>query len=551
MARVKLGGLESRYAHFGLYNTGAGGDEPIVVRRKTGIPPDYDHTNSMKVQHQRERFRVAVQHFANLTPTQKEYYRRQIGFVSVVGSPSVDKLLTGRQLFISREISELLVKQKQLEAPFEVCIMLVDEAYNPLKGEMWLYWQESEEAEPEALAGDELIPGSFLFRTVKPGQFVYHPYGESEGYYDPEGAETWLTQDELRQYHYHILKDSYRELIIAEKWTIGGEVELELVIEELWSPPQPPELEQVFDELWTTTAVPMPEFELVMLEEWTVEPPEFELVMLEEWTVEPPEFELVMLEEWTVEPPEFEEIIDEHWQIDASLPEFECVIDEEWTGTTFTLTLYAKTATPSARCGYIQRTYGTVGEYWPIHHDGDGTIMQQGTSQAGGVIIGVRCTVATPTPKYNELKRGLFAFRTEDIPDNAIIMRAEVWWWGSGKSNTAGWPMTVGLVTTHDVNPENFELQDFHDLNDVPASNSISFNNFNGAGWNKFLLNSVGLAHLNLNGPTVWGMRSNYDRLDAPPPPIANAGCSVQGYSYDNQTYHTYQARLVVTYVLP
>ena len=534
MATVKMGGLESRFAHFGLYNTSAGGDEPIVVRRKTGIPPDYQHGNSQKVKHQRERFKVACQHFANLTPTQKEYYRRQMGFVSVIGSPSVDKLLTGRQLFISREINELLVYQKQLEAPFEVCIQLVDEAYNPLEGKMWLYWQETEEAEPEALAGDELIKGNFLFRTVKPGQFVYHPYGESEGYYDPEGAETWLTQDELRQYHYHILKDSYRELIILERWTVGGEVDLELVIEELWSPPQPPELEQVWDELWTTTAVPMPEFEQVILELWTVEPPEYELVILEEWTVEPPEFE---------------EIIFEPWQLDTSLPEFECIIDEPWTGTTLTATLMPYGGSSNTDCGYAVRTVGTYGEFWPDLHDGPGTGLVHRSGAPAGIVIGVRCTTTTPSFKYNEMKRGLLAFPTQDIPDNAIILRVVLRIYGSGKSNTAGWTIAFGLVKGLAINPLNFAIEDYDDLDNGLASSEISYTNWNAATWNNFVLNSLGLAHISLVQETVFGVRSNKDRLDSPPGGPANTGCSVQGYTTAG-TDVSKRVRLVVTYVL-
>ena len=528
MARVKLGGWESRYAHFGLYNTSVGGDEPIIVRRKAGIPPDYQHGSSRKVQRQRDNFALASQHWANLTPTQKGYYRYQMAYVDVIGSPSKDKLLRGRQLFIAREIRELLVAQKQLITPFEVCIILCDEALNPLHGEMWLYWQETEEAEPEELAGDELVRGNFLFRNVKPGQFVYHPYGESEGYYDPEGAETWLTQDELRKYHYHILKDSYRELVLLEKWSVSELPELELVLGEGWSLLQPPELE------------------LVMLEEWTKIPfPELELVMLEEWDTPqlPPELELVIEELWPLEPPELELVVEELWQVDESQPEFEQVISEPWTGTTFVVQLSPQY--PSYRDGYVFRETGTAGLPWGDIHDGAGT----GSQDAAYSIVWAAIAAVSTLNKWRRIRRGLAAFPTETLPDNALILSAKLKIWGSAKLNTLGGSPAIAVYRTNGVNPADLVNADYGKFESVIASNAISYAAFNDNGYNTFVLNAIGLAHINKSAPSVFGFReATYDAPNNPPTWVSGGGHTFQGYGH---LYGAgYKEILEITYVI-
>lgn len=220
MARVEITEFRAQYAHFGFYRTSAGGDQDIFVRRKVGEPTDYMHLKSKRVQEQRARMATASRHYASLTPTQKARLRNQLRFVSRVGSGSVSEevLLKGRQLFISEDIRELKTKGKLKTLPYELCIMLVDEALNPLEGELWLRYLEGEEwidCEKK-----ELVLGNWLFSQVPPRKEFYRVEGEATGYWDPELPEhQFMTESYLKTYHYHILSSGMR-LVIAEPWTV-------------------------------------------------------------------------------------------------------------------------------------------------------------------------------------------------------------------------------------------------------------------------------------------------------------------------------------------
>lgn len=206
MATIKILQPRDQEAHFGLYKTSCGGDEPIYVRRKIADPTDYMHTKSRKLPRQRASFTLATKHYAQLTPSQKAITRHQMEDVEYQKShgKTDTKLLTGRQLFISKEIRSLNVMQKQLLLPLELCIMLVDEPKNPLSGELWLYCTVS--GEWVELPKQEIWPGNWLFSQVPRDCAPYRVYGEATGYYDPELAgHQAMTEDEIRAYHYHVL----------------------------------------------------------------------------------------------------------------------------------------------------------------------------------------------------------------------------------------------------------------------------------------------------------------------------------------------------------
>ena len=207
MARVEIKEPREQEAHFGLYRTSAGGDQGIIVRRKVGEPTDYMHTKSRKLKRQRDNFTLATQHYANLTPSQKAITRHQFEEVEYQKShgKTDTKLLSGRQLFISKEIHSLATTQKQLVLPHEVCIMLVDPDLNPIQGQLWLrYLKDSEWLDIDR---EELSTGNWLFSQTPRGQEAYRPYGEAEDYHDPElESYQYLTEKQLLDYHYHILQ---------------------------------------------------------------------------------------------------------------------------------------------------------------------------------------------------------------------------------------------------------------------------------------------------------------------------------------------------------
>jgi len=206
MARVEIKEPREQAAHFGLYRTSAGGDDAIIVRRKVADPTDYMHTRIRKLSRQRANFTLATQHYARLSPSQKAITRHQFEEVEFIKShgKTDTKLLSGRQLFISKEMHGLETTQKQTVLPYELCIMLVDENLNPLTGDLWLYCTVTDEW--FYLPKDEIYPGNFLFSLVPPGYAPYRVYGEALGYFDPMLPEHQaMTEQDILPYHYHKL----------------------------------------------------------------------------------------------------------------------------------------------------------------------------------------------------------------------------------------------------------------------------------------------------------------------------------------------------------
>lgn len=207
MAKVEILAPREQEAHFGLYRQSVGGDQAIIIRRKIGEETDYLHANSRKLQRQREYLTLASQHYARLTPTQKAKTRHQFEEVEFIAShgKTDTKLLTGRQLFIAKEMRSLATTGKQLTTPLEICIILTDEELNPIAGQLWLKYLLDEEwldCDRELLSQTD-----WLFPSVPAGMIRYHPYGEAPGYLDEEDPDTtFLEESQLKGYHYHPLK---------------------------------------------------------------------------------------------------------------------------------------------------------------------------------------------------------------------------------------------------------------------------------------------------------------------------------------------------------
>ena len=164
------------------------------------------HTRSRKCALQRYYLTTASRHYSRLTPSQKAITRHQFEEVEFeTGHSRTDtKLLSGRQLFISKEMHSLKTTGKQIQLPYEVCIVLTDPDLNPLEGSLDLYFKT--DGEWQETAKDELNLGNWLFSKVPAGKASYHPIGEAIGYYDPEDPEiTYLDELTLKQYHYHKL----------------------------------------------------------------------------------------------------------------------------------------------------------------------------------------------------------------------------------------------------------------------------------------------------------------------------------------------------------
>ncbi len=206
MVKVNVGEYRPQDAHYGLYQLATESGDIVIVRRKVGEPTDYLHPNSRKVRLQRRNFGLASTHYSHLTPIQKKEIRYNTEEVeySRGSKKSGTKLLTGRTLFISKDIHTLNETQRQIPTPLQICILLSDPDLNPLEGDLWLYYLE--DGEWKETTRKLLSPGYWLFPEVPSGKKLYHPIGQASDYLDPQDPDTtYLSQKELMLYHYHTL----------------------------------------------------------------------------------------------------------------------------------------------------------------------------------------------------------------------------------------------------------------------------------------------------------------------------------------------------------
>lgn len=292
MARVDIKEPREQEAHFGLYRTSVGGDESIIVRRKVGEPVDYMHSNSVEVARQREILALASQHYAGLSPSQKAITRHQIEEVEyqVAHGQTDTKLLMGRQLFVSKEIRSLASQGTQLVLPYEVCVVLCDEFYSRLWGELWLFYLE--DGLWVECSKEQLGMGNWLFSQVPVGKEAYRIYGEALGFYDPLLPHLqYMPAETMLKLRYHVLLHGPYYLLFYEPWSD-------------YTPPPPPHV-LYFYEPWTLVPPPPPEMMQLFYEPWTAVVPEMELLFIEPWTLvppPPPEMGLILRELWTFKP---------------------------------------------------------------------------------------------------------------------------------------------------------------------------------------------------------------------------------------------------------
>lgn len=170
------------------------------------VPPKsfVQHTNSIPLARQRARLATASQHWNNLTPTQKNAWHNKLGYVSRQGSPSEQVLLSGRQLFISQEISSLNSKGQQLQPGYELCIVLCNEDYEALLGMLTVSYLENNVWTP--CQSEQIAPGNWRFPDVPRAKQSYRIEGEVPNYTDPKlQQDQFATEEYLRYKHYHVL----------------------------------------------------------------------------------------------------------------------------------------------------------------------------------------------------------------------------------------------------------------------------------------------------------------------------------------------------------
>jgi len=223
MATVKILQPREQESHFGLYRTSAGGDESIFVRRKVGEPTDYEHNSSRKIARQREYLTLASQDYARLSPTQKAATRHQFEEIEFIRShgKTDTKILTGRQLFIAKEIRSLAVLGSQLLVPADLCLFVCDpnkELLVPafIKATLYNEWTRD-------IPASLLSPGYYLFQAVDPTYDSYQVKVTRPCWNDYLTAQLPLKEFQAIRYctmHAGLLVIEYQPSVL---WNYAGE----------------------------------------------------------------------------------------------------------------------------------------------------------------------------------------------------------------------------------------------------------------------------------------------------------------------------------------
>jgi hypothetical protein len=592
MATVKIGTPHYQDAHYGLYRTLLGGDERVIIRRKIGEPVDVEHNKSRKLAQQRERLTVASRHWTNLTPSQKNFWRSQIRFVSRTGSPSEDVLLAGRQLFVSEEIASLLSTGTQVATGYELCIILCDELYKPLWGYLTVSYFEN--GVWTACLGQELERGNWLFSNVPKGKEVYRIEGWAFGYIDPKRPEDQqATEQYLIGKHYHVLVQGLK-LVIAEPWTpYSAPPQLAMVIKELWGEPQPPSLARLILEPWAIPAPPSMEREV--LEPWTAlsAPPSMEREVLEPWTAlsAPPSMEREVLEPWTANilPDLYITLKDQNgsW-LAGTIHVYYYLAGQftEWTGSYLGQGKWLFNQVPSGMQWYriegekadyydpklpadqwateaylraktTQTIIGPLGAqvtvkiYSDTTHGSttvDGYAQRTGVAEPWATIHNSVGLGASPDINYlyageavnmwtgvwKGLARNIMTFKLLSVPTYAQILSARFALCGYQKTDTYGSKPQIALYQSYPLADNNVVAADYQRLYNAVLSNIIGYDSYLTNGFNYFNLNAAGLALLIPQQLVRLGLReAKYDAPNIEGPSQANNVMLFYGRSVD------------------
>lgn len=163
--------------------------------------------------------------------------------------------------------------------------------------------------------------------------------------------------------------------------------------------------------------------------------------------------------------------------------------------------------------GYVERYVGH--QTWNELRNG------VGTHKGSPSTFGQACDILAGSVEneWTWLYRCLVAFPTEEVPSGIDITAVRLKMVGTYKSNTLGASPSLVVVTTSGVDPEEIVIADYSNLTDTAASDTIAYGDWVIDVYNTFTLNATGRAFIDLEAPTVFGIRENaYDRANSAPP---------------------------------
>lgn len=144
--------------------------------------------------------------------------------------------------------------------------------------------------------------------------------------------------------------------------------------------------------------------------------------------------------------------------------------------------------------------------------------------------------VNTVPTLFDVMYRFICLFDTSSISDASTIDSASISLYGTNKVDSPGIAPDINIYATTPASNTSLVASDFNIANhgSVAFSTTISYESWNTAGFNEFILNSNGIAAITKIGVSKFGTRSaNYDVADISPNTVVSGGANVQARHAD------------------
>lgn len=200
--------------------------------------------------------------------------------------------------------------------------------------------------------------------------------------------------------------------------------------------------------------------------------------------------------------------------------------------------------------GYVGE-YNLSGNTWSYFVGASGnTFNDSSTSEIYGTYIQGHST----TDKWVRIYRGIFLFDTSALGSGATISSATLSLYGIAKIDTASFAPDINIYSSNPASNVALENGDYDSLGSTAFSTTITYANFNDAGYNDFALNgnsdpsrTLGLAAISKTGISKFGTRNaSYDVANTAP--TWAEGYALLDIKPSNSTGN--KPKLVVTYTL-
>lgn len=199
--------------------------------------------------------------------------------------------------------------------------------------------------------------------------------------------------------------------------------------------------------------------------------------------------------------------------------------------------------------GRVDHSQGTPGGVsWATLVAGVGT----GAADAGGTAYAFYFHAGTTSPNFDEIRRSIFLFDTQNIPDMDTIDSAILSLSGSSKDDALAATPDLNIYSSAPASNTAVVSGDYDSLGSTPFSTAITYANLSTTGFNDFALNADGLAQISKTGVSKFGARNaNKDVANTAPAWTSNLDSGFIVYMAEEVAAGDQRPKLVVTHTAP